>query len=48
MNKSIVKYEAKDYFNTSMRADVSPSESLVVGGNCDGYLYYWNRTKGTL
>lgn len=25
MNKSIVKYEYKDYFNTSVRADVSPS-----------------------
>lgn len=28
-----------------MKADISPSEGLIVGGNCDGYLYYWNREK---
>lgn len=47
MNKSVAKYEYKDYFNTSVRADVSPSESYVVAGNCDGYLYYWDKAKGS-
>jgi len=25
---------------------VSPSESLILAGNCDGSIYYWNRFKG--
>lgn len=25
---------------------MSPSESLVLAGNCDGSIYYWNRFKG--
>lgn len=45
MNKSVCKYEHKDFFNTSMHADISPSETHVVSGNCDGYLYFWNKDK---
>ena len=48
MNKSIAKFEHKDFFNTSVRADISPSEHFVVAGNCDGHLYYWNRDKKEL
>lgn len=47
MNKSIKTFESKGFFNTSVRADVSPSENYVVAGNCDGYLYYWKKDKGT-
>lgn len=48
MNKSIAKFEHKDFFNTSVRADISPSEHYVVAGNCDGNLYYWNTDKKQL
>lgn len=43
MNKAVKKYEHKDFFNTAVQADISPSENYIVAGNCDGYLYYWSR-----
>ena len=46
MNKSIGRYEHNDFFNSAARGSVSPSESLVLAGNCDGSIYYWNRYKG--
>ena len=46
MNKSITKYEHGDFFNSSTHATVSPSESLVLAGNCDGSIYYWDKFKG--
>ena len=48
MNKSVCKYESKDFFNTIAKAELSPTEKYVVAGNCDGYLYYWNKDKGTM
>ena len=45
MNKSMAKYEHKDFFNTSVRADISPAENFVVAGNCDGSIYYWQKDK---
>ena len=45
MNKAIEKFEHKDFFNTSVHADISPSENYVVAGNCDGSIYYWNVNK---
>lgn len=30
-----------------VQADISPSESYVVAGNCDGAIYYWNTSKKT-
>ena len=43
-----MKYEHKDFFNSSAHATISPSESLVLAGNCDGFIYYWNKFKGDL
>ena len=48
MNKSIGRYEHKDFFNSAAHATISPSENLVLSGNCDGTIYYWNRFKGSL
>lgn len=48
MNKSVAKYESKDYFNTLAKAEISPSEKYIVAGNCDGYIYYWNKDKQTM
>jgi WD40 repeat protein len=48
MNKTIEKYEHKDFFNTSATADITPSESYVLAGNCDGGIYYWDRYKGKM
>lgn len=45
MNKIIKKYEHKDFFNTAVQADISPSQNYIVAGNCDGYLYYWSKEK---
>jgi WD40 repeat protein len=45
MNKSIGKFEHPDFFNTSVQADISPSETYAVAGNCDGAIYYWNTVK---
>lgn len=44
-NKSLHKFEAKDYFNKVGNVEVSTSEKYVIAGNCDGYVYYWNRDK---
>ena len=48
MNKSISKYEHPDFFNSAAQGTISPSESLVLAGNCDGTIYYWNRFQGDL
>ena len=48
MNKSVSKYEHKDFFNSATQATISPSESLVLAGNCDGGIYYWNKFKGDM
>jgi WD40 repeat protein len=48
MNKTVAKYEHKDFFNSSTHACLSPSEGLVLAGNCDGSIYYWNRFKGDM
>ena len=47
MNKSIKKYEGQDYCNTAGRALASRSEKYIIAGNCDGYIYYWNKEKGS-
>jgi WD40 repeat protein len=46
MNKSIAKFDHRDFFNSAAHAAISPSEGLVLAGNCDGSVYYWNRFKG--
>lgn len=48
MNKSVGKFEHRDFFNSSTHACLSPSEAFVLAGNCDGSLYYWNRFKGDM
>jgi WD40 repeat protein len=45
MNKSIAKFEHKDFFNSSTQTCFSPSEAFVLAGNCDGSIYYWDRFK---
>lgn len=46
MNKSIMKYEHEKFYNSAAQSTISPSEALVLAGNCDGAIYYWNRFKG--
>ena len=48
MNKCIGKYQHQKFYNSAAHATISPSESLVLAGNCDGSIYYWNRYKGDL
>ena len=48
MNKVVGKYENGDFFNSATQATISPSEGLVLAGNCDGTIFYWNRHKGDL
>lgn len=46
MNKSIAKFEHRDFYNSSTHCALSPSETLLLAGNCDGSIYYWNRYSG--
>ena len=46
MSKVVRKYEHERFYNSAARAAISPSESLLLAGNCDGAIYYWERCEG--
>jgi WD40 repeat protein len=46
MNKVVRKYEHEKFYNSAAHVTISPSASLVLAGNCDGSIYYWNCESG--
>ncbi len=48
MNKAVNKYDHRDFFNSAAQGAISPSEELILSGNCDGSIYYWSRFKGDM